>query len=61
MSWLTPVLREIQADQSMTTYKRKFFENGATPNLVVKHALGASTESIEKFKADDGGEATGRR
>jgi phage portal protein BeeE len=49
MSWLTPVLREIQADQSMTTYQRRFMDNGATPNLVVKHALGASTESIEKF------------
>jgi phage portal protein BeeE len=36
MSWLTPVLREIAADSAATSHKLKFFENGATPNLVVK-------------------------
>ncbi len=36
MSWLTPVLREISADGAATTHKQKFFENGATVNLVVK-------------------------
>jgi phage portal protein BeeE len=35
MSWLTPVLREVQADSAATTHKQKYFENGATPNLVV--------------------------
>ena len=29
MSWLTPVIREIQADQAMTTHQRRFFENAA--------------------------------
>src|SRR5205823_2138143 len=28
MSWLTPVLREIQADTATTRHKQKFFENG---------------------------------
>jgi phage portal protein BeeE len=36
MSWLTPVIREIQADGAATLHKLKFFENGATPNLAVK-------------------------
>lgn len=36
MSWLTPVIREIQNDGLMNRFKRKFLENGATPNLVVK-------------------------
>jgi len=36
MSWLTPLIREIQADQAMTAHRLKFFENGATVNLVVK-------------------------
>ena len=36
MSWLTPVIREIMSDSAATTHKLKFFENGATPNLVVK-------------------------
>lgn len=35
MSWLTPVLSEILADGAATTHKRKFFEHGATPNMVV--------------------------
>jgi phage portal protein BeeE len=35
MSWLTPVLREIEADSAATTHKLKFFEQGATPNMVV--------------------------
>lgn len=35
MSWLTPVVREVMADSAATTHKLKFFENGATPNLVV--------------------------
>jgi phage portal protein BeeE len=36
MSWLTPVIREIQNDGMMTRHKIRFFEQGATPNLVVK-------------------------
>lgn len=36
MSWLTPLVREIQADQMMTAHKSKFLEQGATVNLVVK-------------------------
>jgi phage portal protein BeeE len=36
MSWLTPVIREIMGDKAATEHKLKFFENGATPNLVVK-------------------------
>jgi HK97 family phage portal protein len=48
MSWLTPVLREIQADSAATTHKQKFFENGATPNLVVK--LGETVLDPELFQ-----------
>jgi hypothetical protein len=36
MSWLTPVIREVMADRAATQHKLKFFQNGATPNLVVK-------------------------
>jgi hypothetical protein len=34
MSWLTPVLSEISADQAATKHKLKFFENGATLSAV---------------------------
>lgn len=35
MSWLTPVIRELQSDTMATRHKLKFFENAATPNLAV--------------------------
>lgn len=49
MSWLTPILREIQADDLMTRHRRKYFENGATPNMVVKHSVGAQMDAIKRF------------
>jgi phage portal protein BeeE len=49
MSWLTPVVREVQNDGLMNRHKKKFFENGATPNLVIKHAQAASPEKVERF------------
>lgn len=36
MSWITPAVRDIQADQSATEHKLMYFTNGATPNMVVK-------------------------
>lgn len=35
MSWITPVLEEIESDKAATRHKRKFFDNAATPNLAV--------------------------
>lgn len=49
MSWLTPILREIQADQAMTRHKRAFFDNGATVNMVIKHPTGATQDAVEKW------------
>ncbi len=48
MSWITPAVREIQGDQLATEHKIRFFENGATPNLVVKGIqAGSKTEFDE--------------
>lgn len=49
MSWLTPILREIQADQSMTRHQRKFFDQGATVNMVIKHDAAANEEKVRKW------------
>lgn len=49
MSWLTPVIREIMGDQAQTTHKLKFFENGATPNLVVTVDAKVREEAFEKW------------
>jgi hypothetical protein len=35
MSWMTPVVREIQADRQATTHKQAFWDHAATPNLAV--------------------------
>jgi len=37
MSWLTPVIREVQADQGMTAYKEVYLTNAATPNLLIRY------------------------
>jgi phage portal protein BeeE len=50
MSWLTPVVREVKADREMTAFKDRFFVNGATPNMVIKHAVGADEARILAFK-----------
>lgn len=49
MSWLTPILREIQADQSMTRHQRKFFDRGATVNMIIKHPIGADAAAVQKW------------
>lgn len=50
MSWLTPVLRELQNDRLMQTHQRKFFENGATPNMVVSLDASVDREKFERFR-----------
>jgi phage portal protein BeeE len=51
MSWLTPVIRETTNDNLMAAHKRKYFENAATPNLVVRLAREVTPEAFGKFKA----------
>lgn len=46
MSWLTPIVREVMADKAATAHKLAYFENGATPNLVIK----LDTPDVEQFK-----------
>jgi hypothetical protein len=50
MSWLTPVVREIENDDLMTRHKRRSFENGATPNMIIKHPVGADRAKILDFQ-----------
>jgi phage portal protein BeeE len=51
MSWLTPVIREISNDKLMLRHQQKFFENGATVNMVVKVDKDVKVEDFKKFKA----------
>ena len=47
MSWLTPVIREVQADSAATLHKENFFEKGATPNMIV--TLDLQKEAFDAF------------
>jgi hypothetical protein len=49
MSWLEPVIREITADNAMTTHQIKYFENGATPNLVVSLDSTMNQSAFERW------------
>jgi len=51
MSWITPVLREISADTAATVHKLKFFENGATPNVVVGLDASVKPDDFNRFVA----------
>ena len=50
MSYLRPVLVDIDADQSSRIYTRSFFENSATPNMVVKFPPEVQKATVEAFK-----------
>lgn len=54
MSWLTPVLREVMGDSAASSHKLKFFEHGATSNMVVTLDADSTLDSfdqwVEKFK-----------
>lgn len=45
VSIVTAALKEVQADQSMSLHRQRFFDNGATVNLVVK----LSAPSLDEF------------
>lgn len=50
MSWLTPVLREIQNDRAMTQHQSAFYANAATPNLSVSLDKEVRFEAFKRFK-----------
>jgi phage portal protein BeeE len=50
MSWVTPIVREIMGDSAATSHKLKFFENGATPNLVVKREDAPTPEQFREWR-----------
>jgi hypothetical protein len=49
MSWLTPVVREIQADSQATRHKLKFFENAASPNLAIRATAPMTPDQFQEW------------
>jgi phage portal protein BeeE len=60
MSWLTPVLREIQADHEATEHKLNFFANGATLGMVISYDPAVKPDDVARYKAlfDEGHRGT---
>jgi hypothetical protein len=50
MSWLTPLIREVMGDQAATKHKLKFFEQGATPNMIIKPPPDMGVEEFIEWK-----------
>jgi len=47
MAWITPIVREVDADALMTDHRLAFFRNAATPNLLVRVPGKMSREAQE--------------
>lgn len=50
MSWISPVLDEVNADSAAMQHKGRFFEHGATPAHVVTFPPEVKASAIEDFK-----------
>lgn len=50
MSWITPAIRDVSADNLMTDHQRAFMRNAATPNVVVKFDPSVTVEAVKQFK-----------
>jgi phage portal protein BeeE len=49
MSWITPVIREIMADQAATNHSQEYFEHGATQNIAVTLDPSVTGEAFREF------------
>lgn len=50
MSWLTPVIREINVDMQMSDFQQAFYKNAATPQMLIKYQQKVSGEKIAALK-----------
>jgi hypothetical protein len=49
MSWLPPVGREVDADRAASTHKLAFFENGATPGVILSVDPTVKKDAFQAF------------
>jgi phage portal protein BeeE len=50
MSWITPIVREIMGDSAASAHKLRFFENGATPQMIVKRPDSPSPDAFRMWR-----------
>lgn len=51
MSWLTPIVREVQADSHAMEHKLAYFKNGTALNVVIKYDASVSSADLPKYQA----------
>lgn len=52
MSWLQPIVEEIRADSAATVHKGKFFDNAATPNMVISMKEAMKKDDLVDFATE---------
>jgi portal protein len=50
MSWLTPVMRDVQGDDGLTRYKIKYLENSASPNLLIRYSQKLQPGTVDSVR-----------
>jgi phage portal protein BeeE len=50
MSWLTPVMRDVEGDDAMARYKVRYLQNNATPNIVIKYAQKLQPGTVDSIR-----------
>jgi phage portal protein BeeE len=51
MSWLTPVLSDVEADNSLNTFKQSHIDNQAVPGVAIVFDNSVTPEKLEQFKS----------
>lgn len=49
MSWLTPLIDAINTDEMMERHRRRYFENGAAPSMLVQHPANSTTDQVRDW------------
>lgn len=55
MSWMTPVLRDIEADKAAIKHKGAFFDNAAVPNIAVTFDKETNEDDFNEFVSNFNG------
>lgn len=50
MSWLTPVYRDILGDDGMSTYKIRYLQNSASPNLLIRYSQKLHPGTVDSIR-----------
>lgn len=50
MSWLTPVIRDIQGDTGLSSYKVKYLQNNASPNVLIRYTQKLQPGTVDAIR-----------